>query len=396
MDPLENPYRPGAGTSPPALIGRDELLYNFGIAVRRTISGRPGKSVMPIGLRGVGKTVLLNRFAEIAAHEGLKVAFIEAPETGDFRTLLAVRLRKILLDLDQGLGRRAVLRALRVLKSFSYQLPDGSSISLGVDPLAGQADSGLLADDVTDLLVAVGEAAAEERSGVLLAIDEVQYLAETELAALITAIHRTTQLDLPVILVGAGLPQLPGLVGEAKSYAERLFDFPLIGSLDKRQAADVLIIPAESLGVSYSADALAAVIDQTEGYPYFLQEWGYHLWNNATTNPISGDDARAVTPIVLDQLDRNFFLVRLDRLTPKETEYLKAMADLGPGPHRSGDIAAKLGVRVESVAPRRSGLITKGMIYSPAHGDTAFTVPLFDEFLHRAMPTGNSRRSRRP
>ena len=351
---------------------------------------------MPIGLRGVGKTVLLNRFAEIAAQEGLKVAFIEAPETGDFRTLLAVRLRKILLDLDQGLGRRAVLRALRVLKSFSYQLPDGSSISLGVDPLAGQADSGLLADDVTDLLVAVGEAAAEERSGVLLAIDEVQYLAETELAALITAIHRTTQMDLPVILVGAGLPQLPGLVGEAKSYAERLFDFPLIGSLDKRQAAEVLTIPAESLGVSYTAEALAAVIDQTEGYPYFLQEWGYHLWNTATTNPISGDDARAVTPIVLDQLDRNFFLVRLDRLTPKEKEYLKAMADLGPGPHRSGDIAAKLGVRVESVAPRRSGLITKGMIYSPAHGDTAFTVPLFDEFLHRAMPTGAGGRSRQP
>ena len=396
MDPLENPYRPGAGTSPPALIGRDELINNFAIAVRRTLGGRPGKSVMPIGLRGVGKTVLLNRFAEIATHEGLKVAFIEAPETGDFRTLLAVRLRKILLDLDQGLGRRAVLRALRVLKSFSYQLPDGSSISLGVDPLAGQADSGLLADDVTDLLVAVGEAAAEERSGVLLAIDEVQYLAEAELAALITAIHRTTQMDLPVILVGAGLPQLPGLVGEAKSYAERLFDFPLIGSLDKRQAAEVLTIPAESLGVSYTAEALAAVIDQTEGYPYFLQEWGYHLWNTATTNPISGDDARAVTPIVLDQLDRNFFLVRLDRLTPKEKEYLKAMADLGPGPHRSGDIAAKLGVRVESVAPRRSGLITKGMIYSPAHGDTAFTVPLFDEFLHRAMPTGAGGRSRQP
>ncbi len=395
MDPLENPYRPGAGTSPPALIGRDDLINNFGIAVRRTHSRRPGKSVMPIGLRGVGKTVLLNRFTEIATQEGLKVAFIEAPETGDFRSLLAVRLRKILLDLDQGLGRRAVLRALRVLKSFSYQLPDGSSISLGVDPLAGQADSGILADDVTDLLVAAGEAAAEERSGVLLAVDEVQYLGEAELAALITAIHRTTQLDLPVILVGAGLPQLPGLVGAAKSYAERLFDFPFIGSLDEHQAADVLTIPAAELDVTYTAEALATIIDQTEGYPYFLQEWGYHLWNNATSNPISGDDARAVTPVVLDQLDRNFFLVRLDRLTPKEKEYLKAMADLGPGPHRSGDIAAQLGVRVESVAPRRSGLISKGMIYSPAHGDTAFTVPLFDEFLHRAMPGADGGRGRR-
>ena len=395
MDMVENPYRPGAGTSPPALIGRDELINNFGVAVRRALSGRPGKSVMPIGLRGVGKTVLLNRFVEIAAHEGLKVAYIEAPETGDFRSLLAVRLRKILLDLDQGLGRRAVLRALRVLKSFSYQLPDGSSISLGVDPLAGQADSGMLADDVTDLLVAVGEAAKEERSGVLLAIDEVQYLAEAELAALITAIHRISQLDLPVVLVGAGLPQLPGLVGDAKSYAERLFDFPLIGSLDPQQAAEVLSLPAEELGVTYSDEALALVIDQTEGYPYFLQEWGYHLWNNATSNPISGDDARSVVPVVLDQLDRNFFRVRLDRLTPKEKEYVKAMADLGPGPHRSGDIATRLGVRVESVAPRRSGLIGKGMIYSPAHGDTAFTVPLFDKFLHRVMPPKDDIRTKR-
>jgi len=396
MDRIENPYRPGAGTSPPALIGRDELIDTFGVTVRRAVAGRPGKSVMPIGLRGVGKTVLLNRFVEIAQHEGLKVAFIEAPETGDFRSLLAVRLRKILLDLDQGLGRRAVLRALRVLKSFSYQLPDGSSISLGVDPLAGQADSGLLADDVTDLLVAVGEAAQEERTGVLLAIDEVQYLSDAELAAIITAIHRTGQLDLPVVLVGAGLPQLPGLAGEAKSYAERLFDFPMIGSLDRHQAADVLTVPAAELGVSYTAEALELLIDQTEGYPYFLQEWGYHLWNNATSNPISADDVRAVVPVVLDQLDRNFFLVRLDRLTPKEKEYLKAMADLGPGPHRSGDIAAKLGVKVESVAPRRSALIGKGMIYSPAHGDTAFTVPLFDEFLHRAMRgPGRARPGRR-
>ena len=157
----------------------------------------------------------------------------------------------------------------------------------------------------------------------------------------------------------------------------------------------MLSLPAEELGVTYSDEALALVIDQTEGYPYFLQEWGYHLWNNATSNPISGDDARSVVPVVLDQLDRNFFRVRLDRLTTKEKEYVKAMADLGPGPHRSGDIATRLGVRVESVAPRRSGLIGKGMIYSPAHGDTAFTVPLFDEFLHRAMPPKDDIRTKR-
>lgn len=383
MDRLENPYRPGAGTPPPALIGRDALIDGFGVAVRRAISRRPGKSYMPIGLRGVGKTVLLNRFAEIGEQEGLKVAFIEAPETADFRTLLAVRLRRVLLDLSNGPAKRAAMKALGVLRSFTLQLPGGSSIGIGVDALAGRGDSGILSEDLTDLLVSAGEAAAEQRSGVVLAVDEVQYLSADELAALISAIHRTTQLNLPVVLVGVGLPQLPGLAGDAKSYAERLFDFPTIGSLSSDDAAAALAIPANALDVDYTDAAVELIVAESRGYPYFLQEWGYHVWNDAEDTPITADDVRAVRPVVIDQLDRNFFLVRLDRLTPKEKDYLKAMADLGPGPHRSGDIAAKLGVRVESVAPRRSGLITKGMIYSPAHGDTAFTVPLFDEFMLR-------------
>lgn len=390
MDELENPYRPGAGTPPPALIGRDELIGRFGVTVRRAAKGRPGKSLMPIGLRGVGKTVLLNRFAEIANDEGVEVAFIEAPETVDFRTLLVARLRKVLLKLDRGGPTRAVLKALRVLKTFSLRLPDGGSIAIDVDALSGLADSGLLSEDLTDLLVAVGEAAAESRSVLLLAIDEVQYLTGTELGALITAIHRTTQLNLPVVLVGAGLPQLPGLAGEAKSYAERLFDFPEIGSLTDDQARSALAIPAEDLGVSYEDAALDAIVDASHGYPYFLQEWGYHVWNHAADSPITAGDVGSVHPFVVDQLDRNFFLVRFDRLTPKEKEYLRAMAELGPGPHRSGDIAARLGVRVESVAPRRSGLIAKGMVYSPAHGETAFTVPLFDQYLQRAMPSWGS------
>ncbi|MCB1016406.1 MAG: ATP-binding protein, partial [Acidimicrobiales bacterium] len=332
------------------------------------------------------KTVLLNRFSEIAAREGLRVAYIEAPETSDFRTLLATRLRKLLLELDAGPARRAVNRALGALRSFSYQLPDGSSIALSVEPLAGTADSGILSEDLTDLLVAVGEAVAEAGSGALLAIDEVQYLDTDELSALITAIHRTSQLDLPVVLVGAGLPQLPGLAGDAKSYAERLFDYPPIGSLGTDDAEAALQIPAQELGVEYTGAALGVMVEESHGYPYFLQEWGYHVWNLAVRSPITEDDVAAARPSVLDQLDRNFFQVRLDRLTPKEKEYLRAMAELGPGPHRSGDVAAQLGVKVESVAPRRSGLIRKGMIYSPAHGDTAFTVPLFDEFLMRAIP----------
>lgn len=388
MDEFENPYRPGAGTPPPALTGRDALIEAFAVTVRRAAGGKPTKSLMPIGLRGVGKTVLLNRFSEIAKQEGLQVAFIEAPETGDFRTLLAARLRKVILQLDSTPKKagKAALRALRVLKTFSLQLPDGSSVSLDVDPLAGEADSGLLSEDLSDLLVALGEAAVDQDRGVLLALDEVQYLTGEELGGLITAIHRTTQLNLPVVLVGAGLPQLPGLAGDAKSYAERLFNFPEIGSLSHADATAALVVPAQEAGADIDDDAIDLLIQEARGYPYFLQEWGYHVWNLSPGSTIRGDDVRAARPSVIDQLDRNFFLVRFDRLTPKEKVYLRAMAELGPGPHRSGDIAAALDVKVESIAPRRSGLITKGMIYSPAHGDTAFTVPLFDEYLRRAMP----------
>jgi len=341
---------------------------------------------MPIGLRGVGKTVLLNRFREIAEQEGLKVGMIEAPESGNFPSLLAARLRRVLYELSSGAVTSAVTKALRVLKTFTYQLPDGTRLSIDLEALRGFADSGHLPDDLGDLLVAVGEAAASRHSGVFIAVDEVQYLTDLELAALITAIHRTTQVDLPIVLVGAGLPQLPGLAGDAKSYAERLFDFPEIGSLGRDDARAAIAIPAAAAQVTFTDGALDQIVAAAHGYPYFLQEWGYHVWNAAAQSPITEKDVANVAPRVQAQLDENFFLVRFDRLTPKEKEYLRAMAELGPGPHRSGDIAAKLGVRVESVAPRRSGLIEKGMIYSPAHGDTAFTVPLFDEFLHRAMP----------
>ncbi len=384
MDPLENPYRPGAGSPPPALVGRDALIDAFGLALRRALAGKPGKGLMPIGLRGVGKTVLLNRFAEIARMEGLEVAFIEAPEGGDLRRLLAVRLRPVLLRLDQGRVSRAVRRALGTLRSFSLSLPVGASVTIDMEPITGSADSGILSEDVTDLLVASGEAAADRGSGILLAIDEVQYLTAEELGALISAIHRTVQLDLPVMLVGAGLPQLPGLAGRAKSYAERLFDFPRIGSLPREDARAVLEIPAADQGVAWEPAALDALVDASRGYPYFLQEWGYHVWNAAEGSPITLADARRAAPGVRRRLDENFFLVRSDRLTPAEKTYLRAMAALGPGPHRSGDIAARLGVRVETVAPRRAELIRKGMIYSPSHGETAFTVPLFDEFLLRS------------
>lgn len=383
MDELENPFRPGAGSPPPALVGRDALLAGFKITVGRALAGRPGQSVMPIGLRGVGKTVLLNRFAELAEDAGLRVSYMEAPETGNFATLLAGQIRKILLSLERKKASRALTYALGVLRSFTYTLPDGSSIAMSVDAISGQADSGDLAEDLTDLFVAAGQAAEERETGIVFAIDEVQYLRAPELAALISAIHRTVQLNLPVVLVGAGLPTLPGLTGSAKSYAERLFRFPQIGSLGAQEARDVLKLPVRDAGVRYTRDALDRLIEKSQGYPYFLQEWGYEVWNVAAGSPIDLEAVLRAEPLVRSKLDHNFFLVRMDRLTPAEKVYLHAMAELGPGPHRSGDIAQQLNVRVESVAPRRSGLITKGMIYSPAHGDTAFTVPLFDDFLRR-------------
>jgi hypothetical protein len=341
---------------------------------------------MPVGLRGVGKTVLLNRFSELAERRGFSIAFIEATESGEFPRLLAVQLRKLLLDLDRGPVSVAVARALRVLKSFTLQLPDGSSIQLDPEPLLGEADSGRLDDDLTDVLVAVGRAARDRGRGVLVAVDEVQDLSAAELSAAIVAVHRTTQLDLPLVLAGAGLPQLPGLAGEARSYSERLFEFPAIGSLDSADARAAIEVPAQAADIAFVDEAVAEIVRSAQGYPYFLQEWGYHVWNHAPASPIPLADVTAVGPLVLAALDRDFFRVRFDRLTPKEQQYLRAMADLGAGPHRSGDIAARLGVAVESVAPRRSGLIRKGMIFSPAHGDTAFTVPLFDEFLKRVLP----------
>src|SRR5258707_1243760 len=353
MDPFENPFSPGAGTRPPALVGRDRLIDSYSISLRRARDGRPGKSLMPIGLRGVGKTVLLNRFQEIAQETGFATGFIEAPETGNFKAMLAARLRTILLELDRGTVSSAVKRALGVLRSFSYQLPDGTRISLDVDAIAGAADSGVLADDVTDLLVASGEASRDRDRGLLLAIDELQYLGVEELGALIGAIHRTGQLGLPVVLVGGGLPQLPGLAGDAKSYAERLFEFPELGSLEDDDARALLAVPAGGQGVRFDAAALDAVVGLAKGYPYFLQEWGYHVWNAAPRSPISLDDVISAKPDVEDQLDENFFRVRMDRLTDLEKRYLLAMAELGPGPHRSGDIAAQLRVKVESVAPRR-------------------------------------------
>lgn len=387
MDPLRNPFAPGAGAPPPALVGRDEIVRAAEVALHRVRAGRPEKSQMLLGLRGVGKTVLLNRIGEMA--EGLEylVLHLEAPEGQRLARYLAPALKGALVRLSRHEKARSVAgQALGALRGFAsaFKVSIGDvDVQVTAPPAA---DSGNLEIDLPELLVVVGRAARAAETGVAILVDEIQYLGEEDLRALIVAMHRISQAGLPVILFGAGLPQVAGLAGDAKSYAERLFDFPDVGPLPEEAAEDAIEEPLAVEGVDIRNEALASIVAATRGYPYFLQEWGKHTWNAAGSSPIADDDVRAASHSATAALDRSFFRVRFDRLTPREQDYLRAMAELGPGPHRSGDIARLLDRKVESLGPLRSGLIKKGMIWSPAHGDTAFTVPLFDEFMRRGMP----------
>jgi AAA ATPase domain len=390
VDPIKNPFSPGAGSPPPELVGRDPLLAEAKVLLGRVAAGRSEKSLLLTGLRGVGKTVLLNEIERLAAAAGYRTVAIEATEDKQLGVLLAPFLRKVLFDLNRiaGAGDK-VKRALAVLRSFVGSIKitvDDVNIGLDIEPEHGAADSGDLEIDLPDLFVAVGDAALERKTAVAVFIDEIQYFSQKELGALIMAMHRVQQKRLPLVLLGAGLPILPGLAGESKSYAERLFSFPDIGALSREDAAKALREPAAAAGVEFKRSALTEVFALTKGYPYFLQEWGYQAWNVAAATPIARGDVSRATPIVIQRLDRNFFRVRYERLTPGEKNFLRAMAELGPDPHRTGDIADMLGVKLSSLGPVRAKLIKKGMVYSPAHGDMAFTVPLFDAFMVRAIP----------
>ena len=390
MNPVHNPFAPGAGTPPPELAGRDDLRETVRIALERTRLRLPAKSILMVGLRGVGKTVLLDRMRDDAETAGIHTLRVESPERRSLPALLAPQLRQALLRLSRQEKARALAqRALRGLAGFAKALKvkyADIEVGLDFDPEPGLADNGDLEHDLHDLLEAAGAAAETAGTALALFVDELQYVEENELAALITALHRTAQRRQPVIMVGAGLPQLRGRMGKAKSYAERLFDFPQIGPLAPDAARLAIAKPARDNAVLIDPDALALILLQTQGYPYFLQEWGKHAWDTADASPISKADVELASASALAALDESFFRVRFDRLTPQEKRYLRAMGELGPGPHRSGDIADILGRPVSSFGPTRNQLISKGMIWSPNHGDTAFTVPLFDEFMHRIMP----------
>lgn len=389
MDPRRNPFAPGAGTPPPELAGRDALLERNAVALDRIRAGRAARPSILYGLRGVGKTVLLTAMRDAAEGEGMTIVAIEAPENRSLPGILVPALRAALLRLDRMKQASAgVARALKALAGFAKLKVkyDDLEVALDFEPEPGLADSGDLDADLADLIVAVGEAAQERKSAVVLVIDELQYVPEEQLAALISALHRAAQKRLPVTMLAAGLPQLLGQMGRAKSYAERLFEFVTIGPLDEAAARDAVRLPIEREEETIEEDALDAIFAQTQGYPYFLQEWGKHSWDAAEGSPITAADVEAAAVSALAELDASFFRVRFDRLTPAEKRYLRAMADRGAGPHRSGEVAEALGVKVSSVAPTRNSLIAKGMLYSPAHGDTAFTVPLFDAFMRRVMP----------
>jgi AAA ATPase domain len=389
MDPVRNPFAPGAGSQPPELAGRREIISVADISLQRVLLGKPAQSQMLLGLRGVGKTVLLNKIELLAESRGYLTSFIEAPEDRKLVDLLYPKalqiLRKLSLIENAKAAAHSGMRALRSLAS-AFKINVGD-FELSVDPEPGLADSGNLEFDLTEVLLKIGEAAAIAKKGWALFIDEVQYLDAPELGALIVAIHRLSQKNLPVLFFGAGLPAIAALSGDAKSYSERLFLFPKVGALEFSDAVAAIRRPIEDEGESIEQNLLNQIVSQAKGYPYFLQEWGYQVWNVAEHSPLGSSCFELARQSALRRLDEGFFKVRIDRLTPKEKEYVFAMARLGTGPYRSSEVAEILGEKLTTLGPRRAQIIAKGMIYSPAHGEIAFTVPLFEDYLQRQWAT---------
>ncbi len=401
MRPHDNPYTPNAGARPPALVGRDAQLEAFEVLLDRLRRGHTEQSMLITGLRGVGKTVLLGTFEERAREREWTTVEAEITKNAEFGVRMAQLARRALLQVaPRARWRDRGRRAAEVLRSFQLTVsPQGElTFGLDVDAAEGLADSGSLGEDLTDVLVALGEAAQEQDRGVVFLFDEVQFLSLAELEALIAALHKTVQRQLPITLVGAGLPQLPRLAGEAKSYAERLFQFPMIGRLSSEEAARALVEPAAPLGVEFTPEAVEAIVDYTEGYPYFLQEYGKLVWEHADASPVTLADVRGAQEAVEAKLDSSFFRVRTDRVTDLELQYMRAMAELGAEPQPAKDVAQLMGRRSEQLGPTRSRLIEKGLLFTPAHGLAAFTVPQFDRYMRRAhvLDTSVPRRRREP
>ncbi|MFJ1513613.1 ATP-binding protein [Cellulosimicrobium funkei] len=391
MDPVANPYTPNAGARPDALVGRDDQLETFDVLLRRLARGRSEQSMIITGLRGVGKTVLLGQFREKAQAQGWSVLDYEVVKHDDraFRMDVALRLRSALLELaPRARWTERFWRAAAALSSFTVSVDATGQFQAGlnVDAVEGLGDHGDLSMDLTDVLVELGEAAKDKETGVVLLLDEIQFLSRAQLEALIVALHKTVQRRLPITLVGAGLPQIAELVGDAKSYAERLFKFPQIGDLSTEDARRALAEPAAAEDAEFDPAALDLAVDVTGGYPYFLQELGYAVWGVAQSSPVTRRDVEDAVDLYQAKLDSSFFRVRLDRATELQTAYLRAMAELGPNPQKAADVAAVLRRESTQLGPTRAELIDMGLLYTPQHGYAAFTVPHFDKFMLRVMP----------
>lgn len=385
MDPVRNPFSPGAGSRPPELAGREEVIKTADMSLQRVVQGRGAQSQIFLGLRGTGKTVLLNEVMDLAEKAGYLTSFIESPENKSLTEMLYPQMRQVLRRLSSiEKAKYTANGALRALRGFAsaFKITLGE-IEIGIEPEPGIADSGNLEIDLAEMFEHIGRTAAAAGKGWALLIDEVQYLNDDELAAVIVAVHRMSQRSLPVMVFAGGLPQIAKLSGDAKSYAERLFIYPEIGALKPNAAREAIEKPLRDEGVYIEDAALEMILTQTSGYPFFLQEWGHHAWNTAASSPITLDDVEAANTKALERLDNGFFKVRLDRLTRAEVDYVHAMASLGPGPYKVNDVAGALGKDPKSLGPRRASIIKKGMIYAPSYGDVAFTVPLFDDFLRR-------------
>ncbi|WP_067863507.1 ATP-binding protein [Nocardia shimofusensis] len=390
MDPVRNPYAPGAGQRPPELAGRDKQLQAFDIVLERIARGRPERSVVLTGLRGVGKTVLLNQLRSAAISRGWGTGKIEARPDQELRRPLSSALhmatRAVAMShrnperVDDFLG---ILKAFALRATADKGMRDRWQPGIDVPAVAGRADSGDIEIDLVELLEEAAALAGDIGVGMAIFIDEMQDLGPADISAICGACHALSQEAAPLIVVGAGLPHLPAVLSASKSYSERLFSYHRIDRLDRESADQALLAPAEREEVKFTEEALEALYRKADGYPYFVQAYGKATWDQAPESPITAEDVEVAAPAAEEELAVGFFGSRYERATPAEREYMRAMADLSgdDGPVATSAVAAELGRKPASLSPARDGLIKKGLIYSAERGTIGFTVPHFGRYL---------------
>jgi hypothetical protein len=394
MDPVRNPYAPGAGQRPPELAGRDTELSAFDVVLERIAHGRPERSLVLTGLRGVGKTVLLNQLRSAAISRGWGTGKIEARPEQSLRRPVSSALHMALRELGpRHRDQESMEEVLGVLKAFAQRqaasdakVRDRWQPGIDVPAATGRGDSGDMEIDLVELLTDAAGVAADIGSGIALFIDEMQDVQPDDVSAICAACHELSQQGSPLIVVGAGLPHLPAVLSASKSYSERLFRYLRIDRLDREAADRALLAPAEREGVEFEPAALDALYDAADGYPYFVQAYGKVTWDLAASSPITADDVAMAAPVAEAELAVGFFGSRYDRATPAEREYMHAMAELGgPGGAAvsTSEVAVSLGRKPASLSPARDSLIKKGLVYSAERGQIAFTVPHFGRYLLR-------------